>query len=138
MIKQCLDEGSLITQPPRSDRRGYVRKEEQGSTSQIDQPKPAGVNLTLRVPQPGSGNGQQIRCDICGHNMAGKLSLEHHRKNLHPSSQPVKWRPEVLNQTYALSPEVKQHLNATANPYIPEMIPSQVFVSQDSDAVNKL
>lgn len=93
--------GSLNTEPKRSDRRGYVRGREQGAKNQDDRQKPVSEDLPLhpRVPQPGSGNGQQIRCDICGYGLASELSLEHHRKYLHPSSQPVEWRWEVLNKT---------------------------------------
>ena len=90
-------------------------------------------------PSRKRGNAQQIRCDICGYGLASELSLEHHRKNLIPSSQPREWKAAVLNQTYELSPEVQQHLKASSsNLYNPDMIPSQVVVSKDCEAVSKL
>lgn len=96
--------GSLNTQPKGSDRRGYAREAEQGAKNQDDRQNHASEDLPLhpRVPQPGSGNEQQIRCDICGYGLASELRLGHHRKNLHPSSQPMEWRSEILSQSYAL------------------------------------
>lgn len=133
--------GSLSTQPAMRDRRGYVADTEQGARNQDDQPKHSSGDLPVhpRVEEPGSGSVQQIRCDICGYGLASEQSLEHHRKNLHPSNQPREWRSEVLNQTYQLSPEVQQHLRASSGQQnIPEMIPSQVFVSRDGDAATRV